>query len=148
METSNKHVVTYSIRMDTFTRKKRSEVMSKIRSRDTSPEMAIRRSLWRRGFRYRLQYGKERIDIAFPGQKVAIFIDGCFWHLCPTHGLIPKANQTYWIPKLEGNINRAILKDERLSRDGWRVIHIWEHETSDPDAVSDGIERILSTREC
>ena len=106
----------------------RSKRMSRIKSKDTSPEMALRKALWHSGARYRVQYGKERIDIAFPGKKVAVFVDGCFWHSCPIHGHIPKSNAEYWKPKLERNIERARAKDKRLTESGWRVLHFWEHE--------------------
>ncbi len=106
----------------------RSRVMSKIKSKDTSPEMALRRALWHSGMRCRVQYGKERIDIAFPGKKVAVFVDGCFWHSCPIHGRIPKSNIEYWKPKLERNVERAKEKDSRLEQSGWAVLHFWEHD--------------------
>ena len=106
----------------------RSRVMSKIKSRDTSPEMALREALWHSGMRYRVQYGKEKIDIAFPSKKVAVFVDGCFWHSCPIHGHNPKSNLGYWKPKLEKNIERAKEKDARLKNSGWEVLHFWEHD--------------------
>lgn len=113
----------------------RSRIMSRIRSRDTGPEMALRRELWRMGLRYRVQYGRERIDIAFTGKKVAVFVDGCFWHSCPIHFHYPKSNIAYWKPKLERNIERAKEKDARLGAEGWAVLHFWEHEV-DADAAS------------
>ncbi len=106
----------------------RSRAMSKIKSKDTSPEMALRKALWHSGIRYRVQYGKEKIDIAFPRKKVAVFVDGCFWHSCPIHGHIPKSNITYWKPKLEKNIERAAVKDIRLEGSGWKILHFWEHD--------------------
>ncbi len=106
----------------------RSRAMSKIKSKDTSPEMALRKALWHSGIRYRVQYGKEKIDIAFLSKKVAVFVDGCFWHSCPIHGHIPKSNTGYWKPKLERNIERAKEKDARLEGSGWKVLHFWEHD--------------------
>jgi len=106
----------------------RSKLMSRIRSKGTSPEMGLRRALWHSGIHYRVQYGKERIDIAFPGKKLAVFVDGCFWHSCPIHGHIPKSNIGYWKPKLERNIERAKAKDARLMESGWQVLHFWEHD--------------------
>lgn len=106
----------------------RSRLMSKIKSQGTSPEMALRQALWHSGIRYRVQYGNEKIDIAFPGKKLAVFVDGCFWHSCPIHGHIPKSNINYWKPKLERNIERAKAKDMRLMESGWVVLHFWEHE--------------------
>ncbi len=112
---------------DRISREERSEIMSRIRSKDTSPEIALRKKLWKMGCRYRLHYGKEKIDIAFPGKSVAVFVDGCFWHSCPFHGRIPKSNGSYWGPKLKRNAERANSKDSRLQADGWRIIHVWEH---------------------
>ena len=109
--------------------------MSRIKSKGTGPEMAIRRELWRMGLRYRVQYGRERVDIAFPKEKVAVFVDGCFWHSCPIHGHMPKSNAAYWIPKLGKNVERDRAKDIRLRQDGWSVLHLWEHEV-DADAAS------------
>lgn len=109
--------------------------MSRIKSKGTGPEMAIRRELWRMGLRYRVQYGRERVDIAFPKEKVALFVDGCFWHSCPVHGHMPKSNTAYWVPKLEKNVERDMAKDIRLRQDGWSVLHFWEHEVDD-DAAS------------
>lgn len=111
----------------------RSKLMSRIKSKGTSPEIALRKALWYSGMRYRVQYGKEKIDIAFPGKKVAVFVDGCFWHSCPVHGHIPKSNLGYWKPKLERNVQRAEAKDARLAESGWAALHFWEHDVkSDP----------------
>lgn len=106
----------------------RSRLMARIRSKDTNPELALRRELWHIGLRFRVQYGKERIDIAFPSKKLAIFVDGCFWHSCPQHGHTPKSNKGYWEAKLARNLKRALLKDGRLRELGWEVLHFWEHE--------------------
>lgn len=129
--------------MDTFTKEKRSEIMSRIRSKDTGPEIALRKALWSQGFRYRIYYGKEKIDIAFPSKKIAIFIDGCFWHSCPQHSVIPKSNKQYWMPKLKANIERSSSKDKRLIENGWKIIHIWEHELKDIDNVVNRICKII-----
>ena len=69
--------------VDKISKEKRSKIMSAIRSKDTKPELSLRRALWAQGLRYRIHYGKEKIDIAFPSKKVAVFVDGCFWHRCP-----------------------------------------------------------------
>ena len=122
----------------------RSRVMSKVKSKGTSLEMALRRALWHYGMRYRVQYGKERIDIAFPRKKVAVFVDGCFWHSCPLHGHIPKSNIGYWKPKLERNTGRAEAKDARLVESGWAVLHFWEHDAKkDPEKCVLGIMKAL-----
>lgn len=109
----------------------RSRIMSKIKSKNTSPEKALRKALWRRGLRFRVQYGEEKIDIAFPNEKLAVFVDGCFWHSCPIHGHIPKSNAEYWVPKLKKNIERAKAKDCRLASQGWTIMHFWEHEVKE-----------------
>ena len=129
--------------MDKISKKLRSEIMSRIRSKDSNPEKILRKTLWGMGLRYRLYYGKEKIDIAFPSKKLAIFVDGCFWHRCPYHAVVPKTNLEYWMPKLEMNVLRAIKKDERLQATGWTVIHVWEHELKKPWIVACKIVELL-----
>ncbi|MFJ9409310.1 very short patch repair endonuclease [Streptomyces sp. NPDC101393] len=107
--------------------------------RDTGPEMAVRRLLYASGLRYRLQrrvpgYPRRTIDIAFPGRKIAIFLDGCFWHGCPEHATRPKANADWWRKKLDGNIARDRETTEHLVEEGWTVLRFWEHE--DPATVA------------
>lgn len=104
------------------------------RRRDTKPELALRRLLHAAGYRYRVDYridlpggSRVRPDIVFTKRKVAVFVDGCFWHGCPEHGVAPKTNQAYWGPKLERNIERDRRTGEHLEAAGWRVIRIWEH---------------------
>ena len=76
----------------------------------------------------RLSDGKvARLDIAFTKKKVAVFVDGCFWHSCPQHGTTPKSNQNYWLPKLKENVERDSRNNSMLEQDGWRVIRVWEH---------------------
>lgn len=113
--------------MDKFSKQTRSKIMSSIKSKNTKPEILLRKLLWENGFRYRLHYGEEKIDIAFPSKKLAVFVDGCFWHRCPQHSHLPKSNRSYWLPKLMKNKKRAKDKDKRLKKDGWKVIHVWEH---------------------
>lgn len=128
--------------MDLFSKKTRSKIMSTITSKNTKPEIVLRRFLWKNGIRYRLHYGKEKIDIALPGKKIAIFVDGCFWHQCPIHGHLPKSNKKYWIPKLKKNKLRAKKKDARLKAQGWKVVHVWEHELKESGAVLKRIVRV------
>lgn len=115
------------------------------RRRDTRPELALRSLLHRQGFRYRTDYRidtgtlKPRPDVAFTRQRVAVFVDGCFWHSCPDHGRDPKQNTGYWSPKLQRNRERDAQQTEALTEAGWLVIRIWEHE--DPDAA---VERIAT----
>ena len=104
------------------------------RRSDTKPEIALRSLLHRSGLRFRKDYAIRRsdgkavhCDIVFTGKKVAVFVDGCFWHRCPDHGRIPKSNQAYWIPKLQQNVDRDRATDFGLREAGWRVLRIWEH---------------------
>lgn len=113
----------------TATKKMRSN-----RRVDTKPEVALRSLLHRKGLRFRKDYpirlpnGKTvHPDIVFTRKKLAIFVDGCFWHSCPEHGTTPKTNQNYWIPKLKENVERDRNTDEGLRASGWKVIRIWEH---------------------
>ena len=99
----------------------------------TGPELALRSELQRLGLRFRkdlplkLSTGRVRPDVVFTRAKVAVFIDGCFWHLCPEHGQIPKANRDYWEPKLARNVERDRKNDAALAEDGWRVFRFFEH---------------------
>lgn len=103
------------------------------RRRDTGPEIAIRSLLHASGFRYRcdlrldLQDARVRPDIVFTRHKVAIFVDGCFWHSCPEHGRDPETNSSYWSPKLRGNRERDVRNTSALQAAGWTVVRIWEH---------------------
>jgi DNA mismatch endonuclease (patch repair protein) len=105
------------------------------RSRDTAPELAVRRLLHAAGLRYRVDYRpdpslRRRADIVFPKQRVAIFIDGCFWHACPEHGTAARTNATYWSEKLQRNVARDADTTTRLEAAGWTVLRFWEHEES------------------
>jgi len=116
---------------DVFTHKKRSEVMSKIRGRgNSSTEVKFLRLLrenritgWRRGYTL---YGHP--DFVFPRLRVAVFVDGCFWHMCPKHCQIPDHNREFWLKKLRGTVRRDKEVDETLASKRWRVLRIWEHE--------------------
>jgi len=103
---------------------------------DTKPELALRRALHGAGYRYRKDYrldlgGGTRVrpDIAFTARRVAVFVDGCFWHVCPEHGTRPAANTWYWEPKLARNVERDRAADAALIAAGWQVVRIWEHVT-------------------
>ena len=104
------------------------------RRRDTKPELALRRALHRQGYRFRKDYrldldgARVRPDIAFTARRVAVFVDGCFWHACPDHGSKPAANVWYWEPKLRRNVERDRAADAALAAAGWDVVRIWEHE--------------------
>lgn len=110
--------------------------------RDTSTELAVRRELHSRGLRYRVDFAplpslRRRADIVFTRARIAVFIDGCFWHGCPIHGTAPKQNADYWGPKLAANVDRDRDTDRRLTNAGWFVIRVWEHE-----AAGDASDRI------
>lgn len=112
-----------------------SRTMKKVRTRDTDEEMAVRRTLHAQGRRYRVQYrprepdiGRCTIDIAFPGHRLAVFIDGCFWHGCPEHGQIPKAHNKWWAEKIIENQTRDKRVTEILEHGGWTVLRFWTHE--------------------
>lgn len=114
---------------DVMTPEQRSRCMSRIRSEKTGPEMRLRRALWARGVRYRIHRklpGKP--DLAFAGRRLAVFVDGCFWHGCPDHGTSPKSNQSYWGPKIERNRERDAKVSAALRAEGWTVLRFWEHE--------------------
>ncbi|QEV60218.1 very short patch repair endonuclease [Streptomyces spectabilis] len=116
--------------------------MSRQASRDTAPEMAVRRLLHADGHRYRLNVRvpgmpRRTIDIAFTRAKVAVFLDGCFWHGCPEHATQPKANAEWWRHKLDRNIARDTETNERLTDEGWIVLRFWEHEA--PDRVAERV---------
>ncbi|MGI9822194.1 very short patch repair endonuclease [Agromyces sp. Marseille-Q5079] len=110
--------------------------------RDTSTELAVRRILHARGLRYRVDYAplpglrRRRADIVFTRARLAVFIDGCFWHGCPEHATHPKRNAEYWGPKLAANIERDRDTDRRLQEAGWRVLRFWEHEAADDVALA------------
>jgi len=105
------------------------------RSKDTGPERRLRSELHRLGLRFRKDRAvhagevRTRPDVIFTRARVAVFLDGCFWHRCPLHGTDPKANSDYWRPKLDRNVCRYRLVDAALAADGWLVIRVWEHET-------------------
>lgn len=116
---------------DIISPEQRSRVMSRIRLRDTVPELALRRALWAAGMRYRLVLNTPLLgkpDIVFPGPRVVIFVDGCFWHGCPIHGHVPKSQESYWAPKLARNIQRDADVTARLGEQGWQVLRFWEHQ--------------------
>lgn len=133
--------------VDKITREKRSKIMAAIHSKDTKPELCLRKALWARGLRFRIQYGKEKIDIAFPSPKIAVFLDGCFWHGCPIHSHSPKSNEMYWLPKLRKNSERDSVQNERLRNQGWTVMRFWEHELKEMEKVLMKIEVSLRAKQ-
>ncbi len=115
--------------------------MQAIRSRDTKPERLIRRLVHANGLRYRVAARplpdlRRTADLVFRPAKVAVFIDGCYWHGCPEHYVSPKTNPGYWSEKVARNIARDRDTDEQLSAAGWLVLRFWEHQSSDACALS------------
>lgn len=107
--------------------------MKAAKKRDTKPELQIRSILHRQGLRFRVDYRplpelRTRADIVFTRRQVAVFIDGCYWHRCPTHGSWPKENAEWWRRKLETNVERDRRTTATLTSAGWTVLRIWEHE--------------------
>lgn len=113
----------------------------------TRPEVALRSELHRRGLRFRKDLlvavggRKVRPDVVFTQVRVAVFVDGCFWHGCPEHHVVPRSNRDYWVPKLRRNVERDRATDECLSGAGWLVLRVWEHEDvgSAADLVGDAV---------
>nr|WP_276571210.1 very short patch repair endonuclease [Halomonas sulfidoxydans] len=121
--------------------------MQRTRRKDTSAEMLLRRELHQRGLRYRIEYkviSKPRrvADIVFTRYRLAVFVDGCFWHGCPLHGTWPKHNADFWRDKIEANRHRDCDTNRRLLEAGWTVVRIWEHEP--PREAADRIEHVLN----
>ena len=117
--------------------------MSLTRRRDTRPEWAVRRILHGRGLRYRVDCRpvseiRRTGDIVFVGKRVAVLIDGCFWHGCPQHFVVPKTRTAWWLNKIQDNRARDLETSSLWSEAGWTVLRFWEHE--DPEAVADRIE--------
>lgn len=123
--------------------------MRNTRSRDTRPELALRRELFRRGLRYRVNRRPEpsirsTADLLFPRARVAVYVDGCFWHSCPDHGNLPRANSEWWRRKLEGTVARDRRNESALADRGWLVIRVWEHERA--DEAAERIARLVVDR--
>lgn len=116
------------------------------RSRDTKPETALRSLLHRRGLRFRVDSSpvpgvRRRADLVFPRVRVAVFVDGCFWHGCPLHATWPKANAEFWREKIETNRRRDEDTNRKFLEAGWTVVRVWEHE--DVEAASLRIEGVV-----
>ena len=116
------------------------------RGRDTGPELKLRRLLHAAGFRYRVDWPmpgdrRRRIDIAFPRRKIAVFVDGCFWHRCAAHYVSPKANADFWDVKIRGNADRDARTTAQLTSAGWLVLRFWEHEN--PQEMAERIAAAL-----
>ncbi|MBD0841860.1 very short patch repair endonuclease [Streptomyces sp. TRM68416] len=123
--------------------------MSKQGSRDTEPEVAVRRLLHAAGMRYRVNVPvpgmpRRTIDVVFPKAKIAVFMDGCFWHGCPEHATQPKSNAEWWRQKLDRNMARDVETTEHLTTAGWEVLRFWEHEV--PEVVARRVAAAVERR--
>jgi DNA mismatch endonuclease (patch repair protein) len=128
---------------------RKSREMRAQRERDTGIEREIRSRLHARGLRFRvhrrlLAGSRREVDVVFPGAKVAVFVDGCFWHGCPEHGTWPRNNADFWRAKIEGNVARDRDTDTRLAAEGWTVVRVWEHES--PAAAAERIAAAVERR--
>lgn len=121
------------------------------KAKDTKPEVALRRELHRRGIRFRKSgplpgMPRRSADIMWSGRKVAVFIDGCYWHGCPEHFHTPKTNTEWWLAKIRRNQNRDASTTAALEERGWKVLRLWEHVPT--TEAADLVEKVLaSTRE-
>ena len=125
------------------------ERMTSTKRHDTQPELALRSALHATGLRYSVDRPVEgargRIDIAFPTERVAVYVDGCFWHACPEHGTVPKQNNEWWVEKLAANKARDEATDARLRAAGWTVLRFWEHD--DPTVAAKAVRgAVLAAR--
>lgn len=133
--------------MDRLSKKRRSEIMSRIRSKNTSPEMKIRSLVHRLGYRYRLHYEKlpGKPDMAFPVRKKVIFVNGCFWHGhegC-SKGKLPKSNLEFWEPKIAKNKKRDDETAEKITSSGWKMLTIWQCELKNKEYLEKRIVDFL-----
>lgn len=129
--------------------KAKSAEMSRLGRRDTAPELALRSELHRRGLRFRVDRApvlgvRSRADIVFGPARVAVYVDGCFWHSCPEHATKPKANAEFWERKLQRNRERDGETNQLLEERGWAVVRVWEHE--DPVEAADRVEELVRER--
>ncbi len=111
-----------------------SRRMAKVRQKGTDAELALRQEMYRIGLRYRIDYEvlkkpRRVADVAFPGRKIAVFVDGCFWHGCPEHATWPKRNAEFWRQKIEANRQRDADTNTRLRAIGWTALRFWSHES-------------------
>jgi DNA mismatch endonuclease, patch repair protein len=124
-----------------------SQRMRRNRGAETRPEIAVRKALHGRGLRFRkglpIKAGEVRVrpDVVFTRARVAVFIDGCYWHRCPHHGTTPTHNGSYWQSKLDSNVERDRRVDAALSGAGWTVLRHWEHEA--PEEVADAVGSVV-----
>jgi DNA mismatch endonuclease, patch repair protein len=132
---------------DVFSKEKRSAVMRRVKGKDTSPELKVRKALTALGARYRLHRADlpGKPDIVMPGRRLAVFVHGCFWHGhdCARGARVPKQNRDYWLGKVARNRARDAKSREALGALGWRVETIWECELKDAGALADRLAQLL-----
>ena len=137
---------------DTLTKRERSERMSRIRGKDTKPELIVRRTVHGMGYRYRLHRGNLPgiPDLVFPSRKKVIFIHGCFWHRHPDKGCklarLPKSRLDFWKPKLEANRQRDLENIHKLSDLGWEILIVWECQIGDKEQLENKIKSFLGVK--
>ncbi len=133
---------------DIFSSAKRSEIMSKVRNKDSKIEIKFRKALWKEGFRYiknsTKYFGKP--DIVMPKYKTVIFVDSCFWHGCKKHGTVPVTSNTFWVKKLDRNRQRDKEVNRHFRKKNWKIIRIWEHDLKKKleKTINNVIEKIIS----
>lgn len=131
--------------LDVLTKEQRSYCMSRIRGKNTVPELVLRKAISSSGLRgYRLHYkipGKP--DIVFPRLKIAVFIDGCFWHRCPKCFIKPTTNSRFWMKKITSNAKRDRLVNIKLRRNGWRVLRVWEHDARNQKIIKSKVVDLI-----
>jgi len=135
--------------VDVLTPEQRRLNMSRIRGKNTKPENSLRAALHASGMRFRLHRRDlpGAPDIVFPRARVAVFIDGCFWHGCPDHGAKPKTNEAFWAAKIAANKKRDRVADLELQSSGWTVVRIWEHEVKrNLQKVTKMVQRTVKSR--
>jgi DNA mismatch endonuclease, patch repair protein len=128
----------------------RSQQMARIKGRDTSAEKLLRHHLWKRGLRYRVNARTPagRGDVVFTSGRLAVFVDGCFWHGCPDHYVRPRSRTDFWSAKLAGNVARDCAQTSVLQAAGWSICRLWEHEVfENPDGVAERVVGLLRGRE-
>jgi len=122
---------------DIFSKKKRSEIMSAVKGKETKLEIGFRKKLWKAGFRYRKNSSKYfgKPDIVLKKFKTVIFIDSCFWHGCKKHGSIPQTRKTFWENKIQRNRERDKEVNQFYKKTDWKVFRIWEHDLENKNFV-------------
>jgi len=129
---------------DVHTPRQRSYNMSRIRGKNTKPELLLRKALWKEGLRYTLKNNDVpgKPDLVFRKQKTVVFVDGCFWHRCPEHFIKPANNADFWIKKIQSNVDRDCRVNSDLEKAGWKVMRIWEHDLK-KDRLMATINKVL-----